>query len=79
MIVRDGESSLLIHQAMGLIIHVRCHVLLVGTIMFVSRCKNLNDLQQSAVPHEFREYYDPSGALRSASTNIQFIDPPICS
>lgn len=29
--------------------------------------KNLNDSEQGIVPHEFREYYDPSSALRFVS------------
>jgi hypothetical protein len=40
--------------------------------------KNLNDSEQSTVPHEFREYYDPTSGLTFMSTNIQVIDPPIC-
>jgi hypothetical protein len=39
---------------------------------------NLNDSEQGTVLHEFREYYDPSGALTFASTHIQVIDLPIC-
>jgi hypothetical protein len=40
--------------------------------------KKLNLSLQGTVSHEFREYYDPSGALRFVSTNIQVIDLPIC-
>ena len=31
---------------------------------------NLSDSEQGAVPHEFREYYDPSSAPKSVSANI---------
>jgi hypothetical protein len=37
VIVRDGALSLIMHWAMGLIIHVRHHLLLVRTILFVGR------------------------------------------
>jgi len=40
--------------------------------------RNLNDFEQSTVPHEPREYYDPPGALRFVSTTIQVIDLPNC-
>jgi hypothetical protein len=37
-----------------------------------------NHFEQSTVPHEPREYYDPSSALRFVSTTIQVIDLPTC-
>jgi len=41
--------------------------------------RSLNHFEQSAVPHEPREYHDPSGELRSVPTTMQIIDRPMCS
>ena len=45
-------------------------------LLFVKR--NLNDFKQGPVPHEFSEYYKPSGVFGFVSTNILVIDPPFC-